>query len=64
MHGIKKALRLNNGLQHDLRMSHGLQMDITMRGYDLQMPLEVATASDTASASKKCPWAAGYSKIV
>jgi hypothetical protein len=55
MHGLKKASRLNNGLIHNLRMSLGLQMDISRRGYDLQMPLEVAAASDTASASKKCP---------
>jgi hypothetical protein len=55
---LKKASRLNNGLIHNLRMSHSLQMDIYRRGYDRQMPLEVAAASDTASASKKCPWAA------
>jgi hypothetical protein len=64
MHGLKKASRLNNGLIHNLRMSHGLQMDISRRGYDLQMPLEAAAASDTASASKKCPWAAMGTKYV
>jgi hypothetical protein len=64
MHGLKKASRLNNGLQQDLRMSHYLQMDIPWQGYDLQMPLEVATASDTASVSKKCPWAVMDTKYV
>jgi hypothetical protein len=58
MHGLKKASRLNNGLIPNIRMSHRLQMDISRRGYDLQMPIEAAAASDTASASKKCPWAA------
>jgi hypothetical protein len=64
MHGLKKALSLNNGLQHNLRTNHGLQMEIPRQGYDLQMPLEVATASDTASASKKCPWAVMDTKYV
>jgi hypothetical protein len=60
MHGLKKASRLNNSLQHDLRTSHGLQMEIPRQGYNLQMPLEVATAS----ASKKCPWAVMDTKYV
>jgi hypothetical protein len=64
MHGFKKASRLNNGPIHDLRMSHSLQMDIYRRGYDLQMPLGVPTASDTASAYKKCLWAASDTKHV
>jgi hypothetical protein len=61
---FKKASRLKNGLQNGLRLIHGLQMDISRRFYDLQMPLERAVVSDTASASKKCPCAVTYTEYV
>jgi hypothetical protein len=62
--GSKNASRLKNGLQNGLIMSHGLQMDIPRQVYDLQMPLELAAALDTASASKKCPCAVTDTKSV
>jgi hypothetical protein len=60
MYCLKKALRLNNGLQHDLRTSNGLKIEIPRQGYDLQITLEVASAS----APKKCPWAVMDTKHV
>jgi hypothetical protein len=59
-----QASRLKNSLQNSLRMSHGLQMDILRRVYDLQMPLELVAASDTASAYKKCPCAVTFAEYV
>jgi hypothetical protein len=64
MHGLKNLQGSITMYEHDLRMSHGLQTDISRQGSDLQMPLEVATVSDMASASKKCPWAAMDTKYV
>jgi hypothetical protein len=57
--GSKRTSGSNTASQNGLRMSHGLQVNIYRRIYDLQMPLglKLAAASETTSASKKCPCA-------